>query len=125
MQLTDMERFFVDYATTFSDWLEPYHDHARPPASSLLADSSKAGESKGGHPPKKVGGPVSANGHPKKGVDDVKRTGDDSKEREKDKDREAPVMKEAPQALIKFFEGSLSDSLYELYIISFLTWRQI
>jgi N-terminal acetyltransferase B complex non-catalytic subunit len=107
MQLTDMEHLFVDYSTAFADWLEPYHDHARPPTSPPLTDASKPGDSKGGHPPKKVGGPVNTNGHPKKAVDDVKKTSDDSKEKERDKDREAPVVKEAPEALSKFFEGSL------------------
>jgi N-terminal acetyltransferase B complex non-catalytic subunit len=100
VKLTEAERAFVDYATTLADWLEPYHDHIRPPAAAVLAEASKHGEFKAGHPLRKLNGGADGSGHSKK-------AGNGVKEKEKDVPiaKEPPVAKEAPDSLRLFFDG--------------------
>ncbi|KAH7922099.1 hypothetical protein BV22DRAFT_1037860 [Leucogyrophana mollusca] len=89
-ELTADELGLLDWATALGDWLEPYHDHTRPPPAAVLAEASKQSELKTGLPlrgidVKPLNGEAS-NGHPKK-------------------DEEAPPVKEAPELVSKYFES--------------------
>ena|ERR1700722_3875805 len=97
MQLTAPERAFVEYTTALADWLEPYHDYIRPPATAILADAVKQSETKGGSLLKKSNGSLNANELPNIPVDETKK-----------KEREVPVAKEAPLNLVDFFQGTSS-----------------
>jgi N-terminal acetyltransferase B complex non-catalytic subunit len=90
-KLTGPERAFVDCATLLADWLEPYHDHVRPPPSAVLAEATKQGELKPGHPLKKADGP--ANGHAQSTAVEVK-----------EKEKELPVVVEPPAEIDQFFD---------------------
>ena len=73
-----------------ADWLEPYHDYARPPPAVVLAEAAKHSELKTGHPWKGVDLTVlnglSANGNGKK-------------------DEEPPAVTDPPELVVKFFDG--------------------
>jgi len=87
--LTPEEARLVGFATVLADWLEPYHDYARPPPSVVLAEAAKQTELKTGHPLKGIEIPPSsgaANGHHKK-------------------DEEPPVIQDAPTDLVAYLEG--------------------
>ncbi|ETW85831.1 hypothetical protein HETIRDRAFT_308984 [Heterobasidion irregulare TC 32-1] len=87
-ELTVDEFAFLDYATDLADWLGPYHDFTRPSPSAVLAEAAKQTELKTGHALKGLDLPADnghANGHTKKAED-------------------APLVKEPPSSLIKFFE---------------------
>ncbi|KAJ3517170.1 hypothetical protein NLJ89_g669 [Agrocybe chaxingu] len=88
-ELTPDEVRFVEFATALADWLEPYHNHARPPPAVVLAEAAKQTELKTGHPLKGVEIPplpLNGNGHHKK-------------------DEEPPAVQEPPQAVVTYFEG--------------------
>lgn len=72
------------------DWLGPYHDHARPPAATVLAEATKQADAKAGKAakaPLAVGsGDASANGHAKKS-------------------EEPPPVKDAPEVVTRYFDG--------------------
>lgn len=88
--MTPDEISFVNYANALADWLEPYHDHARPPPSVVLAEAAKLAESKTGHPLKGVETPPKGNG-----------TSNGSTK----KDEEAPAVTEAPEIVVRYFDG--------------------
>jgi hypothetical protein len=84
----------MEWATAVSDWLEPYHDHTRPPPAVVLAEANKQNELRTGLPLrgvdlKALNGDAHANGHSKK-------------------DEEAPPVKEPPQLVAQFFERTFS-----------------
>jgi hypothetical protein len=78
-----------------ADWLEPYHDYARPPPAVVLAEAAKHSELKTGHPWKGVDLTVlnglSANGNGKK-------------------DEEPPAVTDPPELVVKFFDGEKISS---------------
>ncbi|KAJ7063373.1 actin cytoskeleton organization protein [Mycena amicta] len=88
-ELTADELSFLKYCTGLADWLEPYHDYARPPAAVVLAEAAKLTQSKTGQPlkgaeiPQKNG--TATNGFPKK-------------------DEEPPAIVAAPADIIQYFE---------------------
>jgi N-terminal acetyltransferase B complex non-catalytic subunit len=89
-ELTADELQLMEWATAVSDWLEPYHDHTRPPPAVVLAEANKQNELRTGLPLrgvdlKALNGDANANGHAKK-------------------DEEAPPVKEPPQLVAQFFE---------------------
>ncbi|KAG6837306.1 hypothetical protein H0H93_011908 [Arthromyces matolae] len=86
-ELTPHEQFFVNFGRALAEWLEPYHDYARPPPSVVLAEAAKQTELK--------------TGYPLKGVDleALSRSSSPSK-----KDEEPPVITTAPEAVTQFFE---------------------
>ncbi|OAX41971.1 hypothetical protein K503DRAFT_427433 [Rhizopogon vinicolor AM-OR11-026] len=89
-ELTPDELQFVEWATVLGDWLEPYHNHTRPPPAVVLAEANKQNELRTGLPLrgvdlKALNGDANANGHAKK-------------------DEEAPPVKEPPQLVAQFFE---------------------
>ncbi|KAJ7632694.1 actin cytoskeleton organization protein [Roridomyces roridus] len=88
-ELTPDEVMFVNYATALADWLEPYHDHARPPPSVVLAEAAKQTELKTGHPLKGVEIP------PKNGS-----TNGSTK-----KDEEPPAVTDAPEVVVRYFDA--------------------
>jgi len=90
-QLTSDEAKLVEYARALADWLEPYHNYARPPPSVVLAEAAKQTELKTGHPLKGIEIPTinPTNGHPKK-------------------DEEPPTIQEAPEIVLNYFDGDLS-----------------
>lgn len=92
MQLTAEEQSFIAYADALTEWLEPYHDHVRPPPAVVLAEAAKQTELK--------------TGHPLKGVEIPLQNGNFNGK----KDEEAPPIKEAPELVSKFFEGTLQDA---------------
>ncbi|CAA7271640.1 unnamed protein product [Cyclocybe aegerita] len=88
-ELTPDEVKFVEFAKALADWLEPYHNYARPPPAVVLAEAAKQTELKTGHPLKGVEIPplpLNGNGHHKK-------------------DEEPPAAQEPPRAVVKYFEG--------------------
>ncbi|KAH0827176.1 N-acetyltransferase B complex non catalytic subunit-domain-containing protein [Lanmaoa asiatica] len=91
-ELTSEEAQLLDWATALGDWLEPHHNHVRPPPAVVLAEASRQTELKTGFPLRGVDLHArngDANGHPKK-------------------DDEAPPIKEAPGLLTVFFDAMLS-----------------
>ncbi|KAF5315874.1 hypothetical protein D9611_004760 [Ephemerocybe angulata] len=83
-ELTDDEQKFVEFTTGVANWLEPYHDHARPPPSVVLAEAAKQTELKTGHPLKGIElPPANGNAIPKK---------------------DAPAVTEPPEVITKYFE---------------------
>ncbi|KAH7913728.1 N-acetyltransferase B complex non catalytic subunit-domain-containing protein [Hygrophoropsis aurantiaca] len=89
-ELTADEMGLLDWATVLGDWLEPYHDHTRPPAAAVLAEASKQSELK--------------TGLPLRGIDIKPHNGDASNGHSK-KDEEAPPVKEAPEQIVRYFES--------------------
>jgi hypothetical protein len=85
IQLTSEEKKFVEFARALADWLEAYHDHARPPPHVVLAEAAKQTELKTGHPLKGLQITPPPNGT-------------DSK-----KDQEPPAVTEAPALLNQYF----------------------
>ncbi|KIM49319.1 hypothetical protein M413DRAFT_438506 [Hebeloma cylindrosporum] len=86
--LTSDEAKLVEYARALADWLEPYHNYARPPPSVVLAEAAKQTELKTGHPLKGIEIPTinATNGHPKK-------------------DEEPPTIQEPPEFVLNYFDG--------------------
>jgi N-terminal acetyltransferase B complex non-catalytic subunit len=91
-ELTSEELQLLDWATALGDWLEPHHNHIRPPPAVVLAAASKQTELK--------------TGFPLRGVD-LKSLNGDAIGHSK-KDEEAPPIKEAPEQLTTFFENMLT-----------------
>ncbi|KAJ7285761.1 actin cytoskeleton organization protein [Mycena rebaudengoi] len=89
-ELTPDERSFTNYASALADWLEPYHDHARPPPAVVLAEASKMAEAKTGYPLKGVEVPKNGNTTPTNGS--------------AKKDEEAPPVVDAPELVGQFFD---------------------
>ncbi|KAJ7097819.1 actin cytoskeleton organization protein [Mycena belliarum] len=89
-ELTPEELALVDYARALADWLEPYHDHARPPPGVVLAEAAKQAELK--------------TGHPLKGVEIPPKSGNANALLFPKKDEEAPPVTEAPAIVIQFFD---------------------
>ncbi|KAJ7940559.1 actin cytoskeleton organization protein [Mycena leptocephala] len=90
IELTPDELTFVNYANALADWLEPYHDHARPPPSVVLAEAAKLAESK--------------TGHPLKGVEIPPKSGNGTPNGSTKKDEEAPPITEAPEIVVRYFD---------------------
>ncbi|KAF7363508.1 Actin cytoskeleton organization protein [Mycena sanguinolenta] len=89
-ELTPDELAFVNYATALANWLEPYHDHARPPPSVVLAEAAKLAEQK--------------TGHPLKGVEIPPKNGNGSANGSSKKEEEAPPITDAPELVVRFFD---------------------
>lgn len=104
LKLTPDELTFVNYATALADWLEPYHDHARPPPSVVLAEAAKLAEQK--------------TGHPLKGVEIPPKNGNGNANGSAKKDEEAPPITEAPELVVRFFDGT-NASKYSEYFINY------
>jgi len=89
-ELTPNELALYDFATALGDWLEPHHDHIRPPPAKVLADASKQTEAKTGRPLQGIEpADLATNGHAKK-------------------DEEAPPVKDAPESIAGFFDDMLA-----------------
>lgn len=87
LQLTPDEISLFDYIKILSDWLEPYHNHTRPPPAVVLAEATKQAGSKSqkrSESPPQNDSP--ANGQVKK-------------------EEEAPAIKEAPEGICRYFDG--------------------
>lgn len=81
----------MEYAHALIDWLEPFHNHCRPPPAVVLAEAAKQTELKTGHPLKGIDiPPMNGNGYHKKS-------------------EEPPTIQEAPEVVIKYFDGKLPD----------------
>ncbi|KDR81676.1 hypothetical protein GALMADRAFT_58678 [Galerina marginata CBS 339.88] len=85
--LTTDEVKFVEYATALADWLEVYHNYARPPPAVVLAEAAKQTELK--------------TGHPLKGIDISPTNGTNGHHK---KDEEPPTIRDAPDVLVKYFD---------------------
>ncbi|KIJ69304.1 hypothetical protein HYDPIDRAFT_105904 [Hydnomerulius pinastri MD-312] len=90
-ELTSDELQLLEWATALGDWLEPHHNHVRPPPEVVLAEASRQTELK--------------TGLPLRGVDLKALTGDANGHK---KDEEAPPVKEAPELVTKFFENMIA-----------------
>jgi N-terminal acetyltransferase B complex non-catalytic subunit len=99
--LTSDELAFVNYAKSLADWLEPYHDHARPPPAVVLAEAAKLAELK--------------TGHPLKGVEIPPRNGNGNPNGFTKKDEEAPPVTDAPAAVTGYFDGKSIVKCCPLY----------
>ncbi|KXN86896.1 N-alpha-acetyltransferase 25, NatB auxiliary subunit [Leucoagaricus sp. SymC.cos] len=84
-ELTQDEITLVDFATALADWLEVYHNHARPHPLLVLAEASKQSELK--------------TGHPLKGIETPPLDGNGLK-----KDEEPPACVEPPELVTKVFD---------------------
>lgn len=82
----------MNYANALADWLEPYHDHARPPPAVVLAEAAKLAELK--------------TGHPLKGVEIPPKNGNGSTNGSTKKDEEAPPVTDAPAIVVRYFDGT-------------------
>ncbi|KIJ16949.1 hypothetical protein PAXINDRAFT_168389 [Paxillus involutus ATCC 200175] len=91
-ELTPEELQLIDWATFLGDWLEPHHNHIRPPPAVVLAEASRQTELK--------------TGLPLRGVD-LKALNGDGHGLSK-KEEETPPIKEAPELLTGFFENMLA-----------------
>ena len=49
-KLTAHERQLFEFTSAIAEWLEPFHDHIRPSAATVLADAMKQSELKTGKP---------------------------------------------------------------------------
>ncbi|TFK76275.1 actin cytoskeleton organization protein [Pluteus cervinus] len=84
-ELTPDEVLLVTYAKALADWLEPYHDHVRPPPAVVLAEAAKQTELKTGFALRGIEiPPLNGNGNGKK-------------------DEEAPAIADPPQEVVEFF----------------------
>lgn len=90
--MTFEETQLLEWATALSGWLEPHHNHVRPPPAVVLAEASRQTELK--------------TGFPLRGVDIQALNGDANGHSKKDE--EAPPIKEAPRLLAVFFDAMLS-----------------
>ncbi|EEB93072.1 hypothetical protein MPER_08323, partial [Moniliophthora perniciosa FA553] len=109
-ELTQHELALVQFADALSDWLEPYHDYARPPPAVVLAEAARLTEKK--------------TGFPLKGVEIPPQNGNSYK-----KDEEPPAVVDPPEAIVQFFEdmqarfnavkesGSLTEILHVATIV--------
>lgn len=78
---------FFDYTIALADWLAPYHNHIRPSPAAVLAEVTKqAGSRTLKIADLRPQNGSAINGHTKK-------------------DEEAPVVKDAPEIVSKFFDG--------------------
>ncbi|KAK7020551.1 N-alpha-acetyltransferase 25, NatB auxiliary subunit [Favolaschia claudopus] len=90
-ELTPDELAFYDYAAALADWLEPYHDYARPPPSVVLAEAAKLAEQK--------------TGQPLKGVEAPPKNGNGTAIVAVKKDEEPPSITDAPELVVRFFDN--------------------
>ena len=88
-QLTSHEKRFFEFTSTIAEWLEPFHDHVRPPPATVLADAMKQNELKTGKPLRGIELPV----------------GNDSNEQ-----KEPPQVTPAPETVTTFFDGAAINS---------------
>lgn len=79
----------MEWATALGNWLEPHHNHTRPPPHVVLAEAARQTELK--------------TGLPLRGVD-LKALNNAANGPSK-KDEEAPPIKEFPGLVVKFFDG--------------------
>jgi N-terminal acetyltransferase B complex non-catalytic subunit len=88
---------FFDYIAALANWLEPYHNHIRPSPAAVLAEATKGLSSKvqKAAEVRLQNGPAT-NGHTKK-------------------DEEAPPVKEAPEAVSKFFDGMTQIDQFSMF----------
>lgn len=89
-QLTPDEVLFINYINALADWLEPYHNYARPPPSVVLAEAAKQQ-------------PEIKNGHPLKGVDASHTNGNGHHKKE-----EPPSVQDPPQLVVDHFNCELT-----------------
>ncbi|KAJ7709829.1 actin cytoskeleton organization protein [Mycena rosella] len=89
-ELTPDELAFANYANSLADWLEPYHDHARPPPGVVLAEAAKLAELK--------------TGHPLKGVEIPPKNPNGNTNGSTKKDEEPPAVTEAPATVVRYFD---------------------
>lgn len=88
LELTDEEKKFVEFAKAVADWLEPYHDYARPPPAVVLAEAAKQTELK--------------TGHPLKGIEIPPTNGNASHHKKDDK---PPAVVDPSELIAQYFEG--------------------
>ncbi|KAF7294869.1 Actin cytoskeleton organization protein [Mycena indigotica] len=90
VELTTDELSFLKYCSTLADWLEPYHDYARPPPAVVLAEAAKLTQAK--------------TGQPLKGVDLPPKNGTAATNGSSKKDEEPPAVVAPPTDLAQFFD---------------------
>lgn len=88
LELTDEEKKLVEFAKALADWLEPYHNYARPPPAVVLAEAAKQTELK--------------TGHPLKGIEIPPTNGNGSHHK---KDEKPPAVVDPSEVVAKYFEG--------------------
>ncbi|OCB92030.1 actin cytoskeleton organization protein [Sanghuangporus baumii] len=117
--LSSDERALFDYVSGLCDWLSPYHDHARPPPETVLAEATKAQElqrngkaavasnsaSKGAH--------ASPNGSPSPPTNGQKKVSE-----------EPLPVKEAPEIVVGHFDA-LAARFKEVTAVKHLPWEAL
>jgi N-terminal acetyltransferase B complex non-catalytic subunit len=96
-QLSQAESAFYDFCTAIADWLEPHHDHTRPPPAQVLAKASKLTEQK--------------TGHPLKGYNP---SNDETINHPHRREEDAPVVQDAPGSIFDFFDGESIGKIFEM-----------
>ena len=98
LQLTDDELGLFEFASALGDWLEPHHDHIRPPPAAVMSEVARLAEQKAGQQPRGLQTVIPLNG-------------DDSTNGHARKDQEPPLIKEPSFQITKFFDGTLLFSV--------------
>ncbi|KAL4067946.1 N-acetyltransferase B complex non catalytic subunit-domain-containing protein [Scleroderma yunnanense] len=98
-ELTWEERQLMEWATALGDWLEPHHNHTRPPPHVVLAEAAKQTELK--------------TGLPLRGVDLKALNVPNGVSK---KDEETPTIKEVPELVVRFFDDM--NSRFKLLLLS-------
>jgi len=99
-KLTQDEVSLTQFAIALADWLEIYHDYARPHPLLVLHEASKQTQLKTGHPLKGFETPPSFNGNGLK------------------KEEEPPLCVEPPEVVTHFFDGEshLLNSMFGQFV---------
>ncbi|KAI0689790.1 N-acetyltransferase B complex non catalytic subunit-domain-containing protein [Cytidiella melzeri] len=88
-ELTSDEVRLFEFTTALGDWLEPHHDHIRPPPSTVMSEVARLSELKTGQQLKGFPAPTPENGQ----------------NGEAKKDEEPPAVREPSGAVTQFFSG--------------------
>ncbi|KAF7304820.1 Actin cytoskeleton organization protein [Mycena kentingensis (nom. inval.)] len=90
VELSPDEDSFTKFCSAVADWLEVYHDYARPPASVVLAEAAKVAQAK--------------TGVPLKGLEQFAKNGASRANSVVKKDEEPPAIVAPPPSLLQFFK---------------------
>jgi N-terminal acetyltransferase B complex non-catalytic subunit len=98
--LTSDEEKLFEFATVLGDWLEPHHNHIRPPPSAVMSEVARLTEQKTGQQLKGFSAPeIETNGHVKK-------------------DEEPPAVQEPSEIITRFFSSTFLSALFAYSSIS-------
>ncbi|KAL5489723.1 MDM20 [Sanghuangporus weigelae] len=118
-ELSSDERALFDYVSALCDWLSPYHDHARPPPETVLAEATKAqelrrnGKAAVASDSASKGARASPNGSPSPPTNGQKKVSE-----------EPLPVKEAPEIVVGHFDA-LAARFKEVTAVKHLPWEAL